>query len=490
VTVPTGKALDRKPDQDPGSVASAGRIARGLAANVAGNGLTLVIQLISVPVLLGAWGVNIYGEWLILSAIPLYVALSDLSFSTVAGNSMTMLAAANEREEAAALGRQVWSLVTAMTGATVVAAIAIAFIFGGIIGTGAAISVGEAQLVLVALFVQVAVGNQFGVLDACYRAGGRYPLGVALRQVSRLLEFGALLAAVLLGAGPGAAAIFFLAGSAVGFGASWVVVRRVVPWLSFRPARPRAQTLRSLLAPGLAFLAFPLSNSLSVQGLTIIVGGMLGAPSVVVLSTTRTVTRAVTQILQSINLSIWPELSRSIGSGQYDEARMIQRRAVQLSLIVSASAALTLLVIGPAVIRVWTHGLVNPPMTLLVVLLLVVVANSFWFTLTTSLVATNQHTRMAVVYLSSTTIAVLLAIPFSSAFGLIGAAVALLAIDLAMSAYVLPAALRIVRDSPHGFLGAILDLSGAVQSARTIGRLLSKGRSGATAGGDDKVIRE
>ena len=67
--------------QDPGrsGAGSTGRIARGLAANIAGTVLTVIIQLVSVPVLLGAWGVDVYGEWLILSAVPLYLALSDLA---------------------------------------------------------------------------------------------------------------------------------------------------------------------------------------------------------------------------------------------------------------------------------------------------------------------------------------------------------------------------------------------------------------------------
>jgi O-antigen/teichoic acid export membrane protein len=426
--------------------------------------------------------VDTYGEWLILSAVPLYVALSDLSFSAVAGNSMTMLAAAGKREEAAALGSQVWSLVTVMTGATVLAAIAIAIVFGGLFGIEAAIPASEARLVLAALFAQVAVGNQFAMLDAGYRVGGRYPLGVALRQLSRLLEFGALVAAVLLGGGPGVAATAFLAGSAVGFAVSWLVLRRAVPWLSFRPSWPRAQTLRNLMAPGLAFLTFPLSNALSVQGLTIVVGSLLGAGAVVVFSTTRTLTRVVTQIMSSINLSIWPELSRSIGGGHLDQARMIQRRAVQLSLAVSLSAAAILVALGPAIIRAWTHGLIDPPLSLLAVLLVVVVANSFWFTFTTSLVATNRHTRQAAVYLTSTTVALLLAIPFTSSFGLIGAAVALLAIDLAMAAYVVPAALRIVEDSPSAFLRVIMDVNGAVRAATAFGSARLKGRRAAIGG--------
>jgi O-antigen/teichoic acid export membrane protein len=459
VSSPLGPAQDRH------STGTMGRITRGLAANLAGNGITLLIQVVSVPVFLANWGVATYGMWLILSAVPTYLALSDLSFSTVAGNSMILLEATGNRTAAVALGRQVWSIVTIVTGAAVLATITIVLAIGGLVSPAAAIPSAEVRIVLSALFVQVAVSNQFAVLDAWYRTGGRYALGIAFRQIARLLEFGLLVTAVLLGGRPGTAAIAFLIGSVLGFGASWLALRRVVPWSAFRLERPRRGTVLELLRPGLGFVAFPLSNVISIQGFIIVVGSTLGAAAVVVFSTTRTVTRVALQIMMSINLSIWPELSRSIGSGRFDEARSILRRSVQLSLAASAGFALILTLFGSATIRWWTHGVVDPPRELLYILLLVMIANSLWFTLTTPLVATNQHTRMAIVYLVSSVAALLLAIGLSSAFGLPGAAIALLAIDFGMVVYVLPAALGIVHDHPATFIHALLDLPGAVRMA-------------------------
>jgi O-antigen/teichoic acid export membrane protein len=436
-----------------------------LAANIWGMGVTTLIQLFSVPVLLAAWGVPTYGEWLVLSAVPTYVALSDLSFSNVAGNSMVMLVAEGKRTDAVTLGRRLWSIVTAMTGIAVLGAIAIALVFGGALGSGAAIPASETRVVLVALFLYVAVGNQYGVLDAWYRAGGRYPTSAALRQLGRLLEFGALMGTALLGARPSTAAIAFLAGSVAGFGVSWVVLRRAVPWSTFRPELPHLRTFRELLAPGVAFLAFPFGNALSLQGFTIVVGGTMGVAAVVVFSTTRTITRVALQAMGAINGSIWPELSRSVGGGHLDEARAILRRSVQLSLAISCSLVLGLMLFGVPIIRWWTHGLVDPPVLVLYILLLVIVANSSWYTLSAVLAATNQHKRLAVLYLTGTTAAVVGAVPLSLALGLAGAAMALFAIDMAMVAYVFPAALRVVQDAPGGFLRALFDVRGAVRSA-------------------------
>jgi O-antigen/teichoic acid export membrane protein len=446
---------------------AAGRILRGLAANTGGMGVTLVIQLVSVPVLLAAWGVPTYGEWLVLSAVPTYVALSDLSFSSVAGNSMVMLEAADKRQDAVTLGRRLWSIVTVTTGIAVLAAVAIALVFGGAFGSGASIPASDAKIVLVALFLQVAVGNQYGVLDAWYRAGGRYPLGATMRHLGRLLEFGALMGAVLLGARPGAAAISFLVGSAVGFGVSWIVLRRAVPWSTFRPERPHLKTFAELLAPGVAYMAFPIGNALSLQGFTIVVGSTLGVAAVVVFSTTRTITRIALQALGSINSAIWPELSRSVGSNRMDEARAILRRATQVSFSASLSFVVLLALLGPSIIRSWTNGVVDPPRELLYVLLLVVVGNSLSSTLSTALYATNQHKRLAMVYLLGVVVAVLAAIPLSTALGLPGTAAPLLLIEVGMVAYVLPAALRVVEDRPAPFLRSAIDVRETMRSAKS-----------------------
>ena len=461
---------DLRTDGPQGSGAT-GRIRRGVAANMAGMGVTVLIQLVSVPVLLSAWGVPTYGEWLVLSAVPTYVALSDFSFSAVAGNSMVMLVAQARHEEAVALGRRLWSIVTVMTCIAVVLAVLVAVLFGGSLGTGAAIPPNEARIVLVALFLQVAVANQYGVLDAWYRAGGRYPLSATFRQVGRLFEFGALVSAVLLGARPGAAATAFLVGSVAGFGVSWIVLRRAVPWATFQPGLPHLSTFRQLLSPGMAFMAFPIGNALSLQGFTIIVGATLGATSVVVFSTTRTVTRLVLQPIWAIGNSIWPELSRSAGGGRSDEARAIVSRATQSSLALALSLALVLAVVGPAIISWWTRGAVAAPRSLLLLLLAVVVCNTFWYVVSMVFVATNRHRRVAAAYLSATTLALFAAVQLTAAFGLIGTALSLLAIDVAMTLLVLRSVPQVIGAAPGEFLRGVLDVRAAVRTA------LAKARS-------------
>src|ERR1039457_306679 len=59
-----------------------------------------VIQLVQLPVFLHYWAMPVYGDWLIVTAVPTYLSFSTTGFGTVAGNEMTMMFARGDREGA------------------------------------------------------------------------------------------------------------------------------------------------------------------------------------------------------------------------------------------------------------------------------------------------------------------------------------------------------------------------------------------------------
>ncbi len=95
-----------------------GRLIRGFGAMALFPVVTAIMQIVSVPVFLHFWGAKLYGEWLILSAIPTYLILSDMGFGSVAGNDMTMRVAAGDRESALETFQSTWALIL-MTSAVV-----------------------------------------------------------------------------------------------------------------------------------------------------------------------------------------------------------------------------------------------------------------------------------------------------------------------------------------------------------------------------------
>jgi len=91
------------------------RLMRGFGATALSPVVTALIQLGSVPVLLHVWGVAKYGDWLLLSAIPSYLTLSDLGLGDASGSEMSMRVAASDREGALETFQSSWVLVTGVS---------------------------------------------------------------------------------------------------------------------------------------------------------------------------------------------------------------------------------------------------------------------------------------------------------------------------------------------------------------------------------------
>ena len=57
------------------------RLRSGMLASGFGFSVNLVSQVALVPILLFFWGQELFGEWVILSAVPAYLSLSNLDLA-------------------------------------------------------------------------------------------------------------------------------------------------------------------------------------------------------------------------------------------------------------------------------------------------------------------------------------------------------------------------------------------------------------------------
>ena len=71
----------------------------------------IFIRLAEVPLLLSFWGTQLYGEWLMLSAIPVYLTISDGGFAGAACREMTMRSGAGDRTGTLAVFQSTWVLL-------------------------------------------------------------------------------------------------------------------------------------------------------------------------------------------------------------------------------------------------------------------------------------------------------------------------------------------------------------------------------------------
>ena len=76
------------------------RIISGFGSNLFGQLVTILIQILSLPIFLYYWDMSTYGSWLVLSALPSFLSMADVGMVQAAGNKMTMAMGRGEVAEA------------------------------------------------------------------------------------------------------------------------------------------------------------------------------------------------------------------------------------------------------------------------------------------------------------------------------------------------------------------------------------------------------
>jgi O-antigen/teichoic acid export membrane protein len=436
-----------------------GRLRTGFSANVYNQAITIVVQLVGVPILLHAWGAQLYGEWLILSAIPVYLSITDLGFSQSAGNEMTSRVARADRVGALAVFQSLGMLVYGLA----VAGLALSALMFWHLPldrwfSNTAIDGEIARWVLMFFAAEVFVRMLEGVNHAGFRAGGDYALHVGLHSTVRLLQFSGVWFVALAGGGVvGAAAAFFgvRALTTPAF-AMFLIYRH--RWLSFGFLHARRDELRRLIRPALANVALPLAHALNIQGMVLVVGAVLGPLAVVVFSTLRTLTRLALQLVLAVSHAAEPELATAYGTRHRELLQSLFVHAMRLGLWLAMTAAVSLVLFGSVILDLWTHGKVSMQYTLFGWLLGSAVASVLWYGPLTVLKAANLHLRAACLFVLASAGAVGLSVLLLRGSGNIAnAGLALLIMDATMALYTFHAAARFIGANPTACIKKAVD---------------------------------
>ena len=442
----------------------------GFGAHIYGQAIVVLIQLVGVPVLLHYWGTQLYGEWLILSAIPTYLSMTDLGFSQSAANDMTQRVARGDVDGALAVFQSLGAMVfsVALIGLLVVLALLITLPIGHWMHFQV-LSSRDVRWVLALLAAEVLARLTEGVSHAGYRSTGDYALHVGIFYSTLLAQSAMVWIVAAAGFGPvfAAAAILvvrILEAPIV----AWLLVHRH-PELSFGLTHAKREHLRMLVKPAFANVSMPLAQALNVQGMVLAIGGTLGPLAVVTFSTLRTLTRVALQAVMTVSQAAEPELAAAYGSGERLLLADLYVHALRAGIWLSCAAAAVLAVVGAPLLTFWTRGKVTMNASLFRWLLLSGVLSALWFTSLTALKAANRHVRAASLYALVTGITVVLAAVLLHFTGrLASAGMALVLIDLIMILFSLPAAARLGAGKPGSSLLAALDpapLFGLVRSA-------------------------
>jgi O-antigen/teichoic acid export membrane protein len=397
-----------------------------------------------------------------MSAIPAYLSITDFGFGSVAGNDMTIRVAQGDREAALGTFQSTFWLVNAVS--FVAGALAILLTFSLPLPEWLrvdSISHHEMRLTMIALSIYSLASLHSSILISAFRSEGEYSLGVSRLNLVRLLENAAMFTSLFFHAGPLSVAMvgaaFRLAGTVFTYG----FLLRKIKWISLGTSHASWKHAKDLTRPALAFMAFPAGNALSIQGMTALIGILLGPLAVAVFGPMRTLSRFAFQLVDSVKNSVWPELSAAYGTKNWELARRLHRTCCQVSLWLAVISVTGLSVFGPLIFRLWVRGRVVMDIPCFYVLLLVVVASSLWNTSSAVPIAANRHERLALQYLAGTFFSLVSAFIIVPHLGITGAAISLLACDVWMGCLVIRGSNALLSDNNREFLYSLFNLSKA-----------------------------
>lgn len=372
------------------------RVVAGFGANSVGMALGIGMQLASLPLFLAVWDLHTYGLWLMISALPAYLTMADAGMVTAAGNRMTMALGSGRLDEARRVFHSAQAFVLALCTALALLMLPLALWSPWPPGAGA-----DLRLALAALGLGVLAAFVGGLAEQWFRATHRYAQGTLLAHAARLAEWGGGIAGLYLHGSFAAVAAGALLGRLAGTLVSMALARRGNDDLAWGLRGADWVCVRELLRPAAGFLAFPLANALSLQGVTLLVGMLLGPVAVAVFNTYRMLARIAVQASGLLSHALWPEFSRLHGQGEAQALARLARRASGATALLALLLGAGLYLFAPALLAVWTRGEIGFDAPVFALLMVYAVIAGLWHVPRVLLMAANGHGVLALWALAS-----------------------------------------------------------------------------------------
>ena len=394
-------------------------------------------QLLLVPFFLTYWGAAYYGEWLTLSIIPSILAFSDLGLGSAVSNSFVLAYAAGDKQKAANLKKSGLVIVTlsVILGMLITAAVVIGCHKMHVFDHS---HINSKDAILAVLFIMISKLSSFYIqmIEGFFRGARKAALGSFLGSGSYLLN-------ILVGF-----CILLQGGGVVEYAFSQLVISflytiiyasigyQMITLKGFNGVILKSDLL-DISKKGMGYLMTPIWQSIFFQGTTFVVRLTLGAETVAVFNTVRTVCRSVNQFFSIINGSIFPALQYEYGRGNIEVVRKHFSIAVLVSMIVGVMGTIALVLFGLNIYEWWTKSILVVPMEVWNIFMLGVLLNGIWWTSTVTYRMTNQPYHFAVVSTVTATLSVSITYFLSINYGLVGAAIGCTLFELIMAFYVL-----------------------------------------------------
>ncbi|MBN7816348.1 oligosaccharide flippase family protein [Algoriphagus pacificus] len=418
-------------------------------------------QLILVPFFIAAWGANYYGEWLTLTIFPTILAFSDLGFGTASANMMVLKYASSDYIGASKMAK----IGPLMTSTFVLIGFFISFL---IIFSFYKFSFFDSLLIkkydaIISLSFMM-TAQLIGLFRQFYE--GYFRIAQKSHQamhLNNLYQFFNIFSGFI---------VLTFGGNVIHFSMTYFIVSILYTFLFVFLAKKKVlfkeikfssllfDDIKNVAQKGIGFMLSPLWQSIYFQGSTFVVRIVLGPGAVAIFNTVRTLTRGVNQIYSIINVSVFPEIQFLIGQKKFPKVRLVFRYSLLITIFTAVLGVLFLFSFGLQFYKFWTNNELDPPIFMWNIFLLSICFNSIWWTSGVVFRAFNRPFRFVIAGFIASLFSVGLTFILSKSFGLIGASIGYIFLDVSLAFYILPLSCKMIGQNPlHLFKDFFMDFS-------------------------------
>lgn len=393
--------------------------------------VTLAAQIVVVPFFITAWGVQQYGEWLVLTGALMFLSLMELGVAQASATRATLEAGAGDVKSVRISLDTAMAFSLASAGLVVSASSLLSWIlpWSELLNLSS-IPTTKAGLIFLAMSGWLASGFIVGAVAAWLKAVDKTALSAVLVAHRRAIDVLVTAISLLLDASPLQLAVALLLTSVLTMLAcyAWaarcssigLVTLRFACWSEFR----------TVLQPALAYMAYPIAQTVTLQGGVQLMNHLTNASTVVAFTMARTMVRLIMQVGMVFSNAIRPEISRLLGSGNERKAAEVIIRVSALSTSLAIAGLLVVSVMGPWLIKIWSSGEVEISAAFLVLMSLHAVVNVMWYVPATYAFAMNRHTTISWSYMTTSIFMIIGWWALAGTSPIVEAALAMLAIEL------------------------------------------------------------
>ena len=418
------------------------RITANFAAALSGKVVMAMQQLLLVPVFLSQWGAEYYGAWLVLTAIPTMLSMSNLGLGTAASTRIVLeIGKGNEREANAVLLTAFVTLLSVLS----VITLTIAFLPIPIFNGSEAGLIQNSRVVLALLMGGIGLSIAVQPFEAFWVAREKAATAIFIRTGLTLLQFVVTLSIVYSGGVGQQVAMGILASTAIWSILYGLLSLRLVCWdQSFQW---RADLLKSLIGKGVGFQASALWQAILFQGSVILANVILGPTGAATWGSIRMLTRTCNQLIEIVKQALYPEIRNCVAKSNWAIVRNLHSLGLLAAVFISTTGAVGLIFFGNWFFEWWTNGQLTAPLFVWITLSAALIINSIWWTSESIHLAVNQPWKINLLGIGASLFALcVIWITEPLNLGIVGFAIGTVVFEVIMASYVFSKSLWISGD--------------------------------------------